>query len=440
MGQAKSFTEKKSKLGHLEVISSPLVKKLCSNFEDAIYTDQQSKTNWQSLPEPGKPLSIIFSSSSAYKAIESLKPPHKAIAFVKSALLRLDQYAIAKLDQRNPSPFAIRDLMKDSALFHSTAFPLRHVFIPGKSLLDSIREIIFESVKDPGLNNSLSGDMMKTLKWIAYEKWSEDQQKGLTPFGCPHCAENVATLAYDQEKGECPNCKNEILITDIFGLHFNITQDDYAPNQVATDYMAVCETLMIFSPIRYFWENNKANLNSSLMIKEGPLSLRATLSKLKAPIQRFFRFAKKSGYEVAMVGYEKSGVFYDHFNLIAESAPDGSIFIPDSEYIKNEVFHTNTNSVYGEYTNYGAKVFIKFDSFHKLLINVPTGEKYENVLSPSIDKLIAIDKIVATLPQILSNKYEGALLPMELVDGIASLSTYPSAKALDLFSQQNKDS
>jgi len=38
------------------------------------------------------------------------------------------------------------------------------------------------------------------------------------------------------------------------------------------------------------------------------------------------------------------------------------------------------------------------------------------------------------LPKILSNRYEGALLPIELANGIASLSTYPSAKVLELFS------
>jgi len=33
--------------------------------------------------------------------------------------------------------------------------------------------------------------------------------------------------------------------------------EDYAPNQVASDYMSVSETLMIFTPIRYFWDNKR---------------------------------------------------------------------------------------------------------------------------------------------------------------------------------------
>ena len=85
--------------------------------------------------------------------------------------------------------------------------------------------------------------------------------------------------------------------------------------------------------------------------------------------------------------------------------------------------------------NYGAKVFIKYNDYHKMVINIPTGESGEFVENPSISNLIGIDNIIATLPKILSNRYEGALLPIELANGIASLSTYPSAKALELFAE-----
>jgi hypothetical protein len=89
--------------------------------------------------------------------------------------------------------------------------------------------------------------------------------------------------------------------------------------------------------------------------------------------------------------------------------------------------------VYGSDTNYGAKTFFKMNDYHKMVINIPTGEKGEFVEHPSISNLISIDNIVATLPKILSNRFEGALLPIELANGIASLSTYPSAKVLELF-------
>lgn len=426
--------EKASKLGHLEVIQCPLVKNLCQNFEDPDYTPESTRAVWQQLPQGGKELQIIFSSDGSLQTIESRKPPYKAIAFVKTALMKLDQYAIAKLDKETPNPFSLRDMMERAALFHATAFPLRHVLIKGKTIYQTVREIIYESVRDTGLNNALDGAMMETLKWIAYEKWSPKPKDHLEEFGCPHCHENVATLLFDEEKGHCPKCNGEIFITDLFGLHLSM-QEDYAPNQVASDYMAVSETLMIFTPIRYYWENSREILRNCLLVKDGPLSLRATLAKLSAPIRRFFKYAKESGYGIAMLGQEKTGAFFEHLQLIGANAPSGSIFIPDNSYIRSEIQHSNLAGVYGTDTNYGAKVFIKYNDYHKMVINIPTGERGEFVENPSISNLIALDNIVATLPKILSNRYEGALLPIELANGIASLSTYPSAKALELFAE-----
>jgi hypothetical protein len=53
--------------------------------------------------------------------------------------------------------------------------------------------------------------------------------------------------------------------------------------------------------------------------------------------------------------------------------------------------------------------------------------------NPSIDQLINIDHILATLPILLSSRHENALLPIELANSVASLSTYPSAQVLRLF-------
>ncbi len=56
-------------------------------------------------------------------------------------------------------------------------------------------KIIFphhKSDKDKGLNDSLEGAAMETLKWIAYEKRLDSPKAELEKFGCPHCEMNVA--------------------------------------------------------------------------------------------------------------------------------------------------------------------------------------------------------------------------------------------------------
>ncbi len=424
-------SERASKLGHLQVIQSPLVQTLCQNFENPEYLPEANNVRWEPLPEKGEKLTVIFATDGSIQQIESPTPPYKAIAFAKTALLKIDQVAVAKIDKDNPHPFALRDLMQDAAIYHATAFPLRHVRIPGKTIYHAVREIIFESIKDVGQNKTIDAAMMETLKWLAYEKWNSNPKEQLEKFGCPHCDTNEATLSFDEEKGKCPNCREEIFITDLFGLHLSMTEE-YAPFQVASDYMSVSETLLIFTPIRFFWETNKEILKYCLMVKDGPLALRATLAKLSAPIRRFFDYAKMQGVEISMIGQEKSGAFFDHLNLVGKDAPNNSLFIPDNKYIRSEIQHLNTDSVYGTDTNYGAKIFVKLNDYHKMVLNIPTGKRGEYVENPDVNHLIGIKKFIATLPDILSNRYEGALLPIELANGVASLSTYPSAKMLEI--------
>lgn len=55
------------------------------------------------------------------------------------------------------------------------------------------------------------------------------------------------------------------------------------------------------------------------------------------------------------------------------------------------------------------------------------------IISPDPDSLISFDRILGTLSKILSSKFENGLMPIELANSVASLSTYPSAQVLKLF-------
>jgi hypothetical protein len=417
--------ERASRLGHLDVLKSGLVNKLCESFEDTSTDVTQSNIIWEAHPCGREPLPIIFGVDGSVQSVVSEMPPHKALAFVKTALLRLDQYALSQVDKDSPHPFALRDILAESALYHATVFPLRHVSVAGLSLYDAIRQTIFESIKD----RSLGGEPLETLKWIAYEKW-DGRQKQLPFFECPHCAQSVATLPYDAETGSCPSCGGALYVTDMLGFHQEMTTDS-ASDSIATSYMSIHETLLLFTGVRFFWENNRPLLPNCLFVKDGPLSIRAQYSKLVAPIRRFLAFSRDVGYPVCIIGQEKTGTFVEHLQLIGNEAPVGSVFIPGDRYIKEQIQHRpDRGAFYGIDTNYGAKVFVKLNEFHQMVLNIPTGE---HVADPTLSKLIGVERIFATLPKILSNRFEGALLPIELAHGIASLSTYPSAQILKIF-------
>ena len=421
--------ERASRLGHLDVLKSPLVNELCKAFEEPTLARPLPALQWKPLPESGQRLSFVFGIDGSLQVIESHTKPYKAMAFVKTALVMLDQPALDSIDKAEPHPFEIRDILERSQVYHATVFPLRYVYLPGRTVYDAVRHVIFDSLKDV----SLDGQVFETLKWIAYEKWSSEH-KSLPEFQCPHCPSTSATLEYDQDMGTCSDCGKELLVTDMLGFH-QVMTEDAAPNSIASDYMAIHETLLTFTGIRHFWETKRELLPDCLFIKDGPLAIRAQYSKLVNPIRRFLSHARSLGIEVCVLGQEKSGAFWDHLQLIGDDAPEGSFFIPDHTYIREQVQHRPVEgAAYGRDTNYGAKLFVKLDSRHKFVLNVPNG----NAKNPQDSNLIGSDRIFGTLKHILSARFEDGLLPVELAHSVASLSTYPSAKVLSMFADAAK--
>ena len=360
--------ERASRLGHLGVLKSDLVNKLCKSFDEPINSScpQRRYVGAYARHWTG-PTSRFWSRWSSLQVIESETRPHKALAFVKTALLRLDRQALSLVDVESPHPFVLRDILAESALYHATVLPLRHVVVPGMSVYDAVRQVIFESMRDA----SLDGQPFETLKWLAYEKWT-GQKNSSTTFECPHCEKTVASLPYDADTSPCPACGGTVFLTDMLGFHQEMAPDS-APDTVATAYMTVHETLLLFTGIRYFWEKNQEILSKCLFVKDGPLSIRAQYSKLVVPIRSFLQFSRAKGCAVHILGQEKTGTFADHLQLVGVDAPLRSVFIPNNHYIKEQIQHRPDRGMpYGKDTNYGAKVFINWiTTTNQFLISPP---------------------------------------------------------------------
>jgi hypothetical protein len=427
--------ENASKLGHLDVLNSKLVQQLCQNFKKPIIPDNCKNLGWEKIPETGTPLRFFYGIDGSLQPVTSEESPYSTISFVKTAMVKIDQQALEIINKDSPHPYELRDLMQKSAMCHATAFPLQNIIFPDMNNYHAIRHILYDSLKDPSPH--MRGQIMETLKWLAYQKWG-DEKRDLTEFECPHCHSIHTTLPYDAEKGKCNKCHEEIFLSDWLGFHLEMGEDS-APEQIASTYMAVHETLLLMTAIRDNWENSRPELSECLFVKDGPLSVRAQYSKLVGPIRRFLIFAQSQGYPIHVLGQEKSGRFFDHFQFIGKEAPSKSLFIPGDYYIKKQIQQRPIEgAIYGKDTNYGTKIFVKFNDYQKLVLNIPINPPSDENPDPKISDVVGIDRIFKTIPQILTYRHEGGLLPIELAHGIASLSTYPSAKILKMFTESQQ--
>lgn len=430
--------ETASKLGHLDVLNSQFVNEVVDAFEFPEVTEEPGEETWVPFSlEVAKALPLVFATDGSFQIVRSERPPFREVGFVKTALLRMDPRLLEDIDRRYPHPHKLREVMRESALYHSTVFPLRGVEFSTTSWMDAVRQLIQDSLLDPRTRDA---GIWETLKWLLYKKWDPNSSSPSPSFACPSCNVELAGLDHDTEGSTCPHCRSTVGLVDVIGLHMEMFEDG-ASQALATAYMNIHELLLLLSAIRYFWENNRRMLGRALFLKDGPLTLRGQYSKLVPNIREFLAFAAAQGCLVHLVGQEKTGKFVDHLQVIQrhtephKAGDDPRYFILSHDYIRRRVQRVRESQYqYGERTNYGEKVFTKLNPYHSMVLSVATGE-YDNrdtFPSESTD-FIGLDEILCTLPDLISHQHEGALIPIELAHGVASLSSYPSAQVLKLF-------
>jgi hypothetical protein len=427
-----------SKLGHLAVIQSQWVRSLVDDFESVTlsHTDP-SGTIWQPFDLVDmRPLNGIWAVDGSFVSVKSDKIPPKEVAFVKTALLMIDKSKLDVIDKTLPHPLLLRDLLKDSGIQHATVFPLRNIRTKLGSNFDTVRYIVRDSLKI-----DQNGAFYETLKWLAYHKWDPQVRASSPGFWCPCCGNEIKNgLPYDADSMPCPSCQKEVFLSDVWGLHQEM-DENVAPDSLASSYMLIMEHLMLFTAVRLLWHHTDESLvTNTLFIKDGPLTLRSQYSKFVPNIRAFLQHAKDLQRPVHIIGQEKSGAFFDHLSSVVRFAPpfsreDSAAFaILSHEFVRREVYRSpEMQNPYGFRTNWGEKVYIKLDPGIYMVLNVPTGNYVNEHDRPILDDFIGLARILATIPSLVSHKFEGALYPIELANGIASMSSYPSAAILQRY-------
>ena len=432
--------EKASKLGHLDIINSEWIQDLLESFE-SIDADSQADSieDWTDIDVKKEPFHTIWAVDGSYSKITSTNFPKKELAYIKTALMTISEKEINKIDKEHPHPLQMQDIMKDSALFHATVLPLKNIVTQKGSIYESVRNIIYDSTK-----NDSNGEYFKTLKWLAYKKWNSVKNNS-PDFQCPLCGYKKAKLLYDNDTDNCSNCGGKVFLTDMIGFHLDMIEDS-APDAVASSYMLIMENLMLFTIIRILWNyTDESILTNTLFIKDGPLTLGSQYSKLVPSIREFLEFAKREKRYIHIIGQEKSGAFVEHLKIIhginkvkRKEKNNQSIYkVLNHKYVREIVQRApDRSNPYGSRTNWGEKVYAVLNGCNPIVISIPPGEYVDSAIFPEKKDLIGLERILYSLESLISFKHDGALYPIVLVNGIASLSNYPSAAILKKFTDE----
>lgn len=418
--------EQASKIGHLKLVGNALVRRVIEDFEDASPSSdgpKVSKTGSVDLSvESG--IRRVITVDGGQTVVPNPARREKAMAFVQVAacLLRMDDLRYMRehplMDPRN-----VKKMIEGAVWYNPAAIPLAGVHHPGLTVQQTIRRIVDRTLSETGLYD--------TLAFLVYRGWEAEwgvPQEERPHMSCVGCGEEIYLPRW-QLGFECPACGSRHTLSDYLSIG---TQgpDDWSREEAASALRDALETLSLMHFLRVYREDEEV-LGETLFVKDGPLLLRAALSRLVVPIRDFITHLRAEGHPPNLVGVEKTGDFAGFLEEYKQALEEpGNFFLPSVRFVVEEVTGSVMTARYRNRVSYGAKVGVRIGSDHLLALNVPTGPF---LTEPEPQDLFSFEASVRSLSELVSYRYPNALIPLVLANSMASIARRPSGDILSAF-------
>jgi hypothetical protein len=416
-------TELANKIGHVKLIQDPMIQRLIEAFEDhRPPSDETLPNNINHIDlEDNGPIEQVVTVDGGHQVVPNVALPERQVGFIQvaSQLIRIET-----LDHIRNNPMADpREIRRTlSNLTHHTlaALPVAGVHIPGLSVRQSVRDSIHRFL--------LHYQLYEALSYLVYRSWEANPSEKPS-MHCLKCGELIQ-LERDALRFSCRHCGEDHNLSDYLGL-CEQDSDDLSSAEVVSNFRSVLEVLVLFSLIIRFRDRNTI-MGHTLFLLDGPLILRAQLSRLIEPIRALIAHQRQTGNVLYLLGIEKSGGFRAFADIMARRLTDpGDYYIPSTQYLLEQVYgRAFEPETYRNRVNYGAKVVFRAGPDHVLALNIPTGEY---VFAPSEEDLIGFPSIAKCLSKLICYRHENAIIPVILANAEASISNQPSGGLLAQF-------
>ena len=416
-------TEFANKVGHLRLIEDPLIQSMIESFETV------DAPNLYTMPAPDGKVDLdqdcsidqVVVVDGGHQPVPNSIRPERQIGFAQVAALLVKNETLQFLrDNPMTDPRETRKLLREFSHHIHAAVPLAGMFWEGQSVRSTIRNIIHRFL--------LKYELYEALSFLVHREWQVEMTEQ-PHMQCLNCGEGIFIPRYERYF-DCRFCGERHTLADYLGLTSHESEE--RPRiEVVSNFRAVLEVLTLFSIIIKF-RNHPSVMKKTLFLLDGPLLLRAQLSRLIEPIRDLIQTHKEKSMPLYLAGVEKSGEvrgFADYYSN--KLGHIGEYFIPSTQYLLEEIQgRAYVPESYRNRVSYGSRAIVRIGPDHVIVLNVPTGHFK---LDPKPDDLIGFDETIITLTKLASYSYENALIPIVLANSEASISTEPSGGILNQF-------
>ena len=389
-------------------------------FEDNIF----KKTD---LPESNfSPDYVIAIDGSRQAARASSGYPGAEFGYITiSAVLIIEKDVRNHAKQEFIDPKKFRETEKASTI--ETVIPGCNVVIAGeKSAKASMRRALFEELQCSKAFEE-GETLLQTYEELLRIKFDRDKKESSTRKPrSPIDDFQEKDMTYDFGIHTCPHSGELLYSTDAMRLH-ELMSPGGSSEEMYGQIMTMFEKLWLVHILRAFEKKGWLPiLQRCAFIMDGPLACFSTWSWLNKSIMselsRINELQKKiSGKDLLLIGIEKSGTFYNHFDEIdttvdgiSDKFPRQSALLLTDGYIKrNIVFSEGSAHQYGEDTYFGRKLFYKTKIGYKVVPVIGTFDKYQRDLTTANpDQFPRLADLMNLLDELVSSRYPNSVSPL----------------------------
>lgn len=324
-----------------------------------------------------RPVVVALDGSSIYHRIPGRLPATEA-GLLSIAIVRIDVERLENLPRLPQSgatdPVQLRDTEDASTL--QLALPGRNArSADGQVARDWFRSLIQEALESGHYGGETLAD---TLHGLLREARDRD-------IKCPNvrCVSKPLTPPPGEMRCRCQDCGAVVLLSDALRAQ-EIFSDEEPCGDAHGRIRQAFEILSLMNLLRGLvqTENGRRALRRIAFVLDGPLAAFSTIAVLQRGVLRELgRIDRElSPGRLLVMSAVKTGAFVQHFSELDESpAPDsrisrGTAWLPDDDYIRENIIARTTDQPWGEITYFGRPLVVKTHEGQRLMLNLAQPE------------------------------------------------------------------